>query len=490
MANAKVRRRAKSAGITLPAEYLKFLDAQVTSLRLPERSPTDGDDDDDDWVNRIAEIFGAKEIEKVLSRKRGDFWDPPLHRHAVPIARTWDGDPVLLVLAGRSAGQVLLGNHETYYGFFDNLARLGGTQVDAEFEQTAGPILRRRGYRSGAPTTDHVISLLLHPDLDGGERIARSFSAFLLRCERTRRGASASSRARGEVVITPMEWRLRSFARLGERLFAIGERGTKRATWRVLEVHQDGRMEALAPAPAEAMLQVVHGRLYITARLGLWSWVPGKKPRRVLRGNVEGVGSDGRNGAWAIASERKPRADVLDKHIRVFRARDGLRFTAVPADREGVVSVHGPCKQGLLLSAFEPGEDGYVESLFVLEPSGKLVDLEVPDDEGIEDVLVTKRDTWVAAMEITLWRSTTSGRSWKRLRGVPSGNWGDRARLLELSNGSVVLLRRRKLFVSRDDGASFSALPVRFTASVDAAVEIDGQLLIAAQRTLYRLVVP
>jgi hypothetical protein len=274
-------------------------------------------------------------------------------------------------------------------------------------------------------------------------------------------------------------------------LFAIGERGKTRATWKVLEVHADGRIDALAPASPEATLWVVHGRLYITARLGLWSWVPGKKPRQLVRGDFQGVGSDGRKGIWAIASEREPGADVLDKHIRLFRSRDGQRFTAVAADRKGLASVHTAIKQGLLLSAFEPGEDAYyVESLFVLEPSGKLVDLEPPDDEGVEDVLVTKRNTLIAAMEITLWRSTTSGRSWKAVRGVPSGNWGDEARLLELSSGSIVLLRRRKLFVSRNDGASFSALPIRFKASVDAAVELDGQLLVAAQRTLYRLAAP
>lgn len=488
MAKAKVRTVAKSAGIMLPADYLTFLDTQSTSLRSPEYDPTDDEDDGDAWANQIAEIFGAKQIEKVLTRKRGDFWDPALHRHAVPVARTWDGDPVLLVVAGRSAGHVLLGNHETYYGFFENLARLGGTRVDAEFEQAAGPILRRRGYRGGAPTTDHVVSLLLHPDLEGGERIARSFSAFLRSYERARRGKAAPKLAKGEIAITPMEWRIWSFARLGERLFAIGEGGKKRAPWKVLEVHADGRVDALAPAPADATLRAVHGRLYITARRGLWSWIPGKTPRQLLRGAFEGVGSDGRKGVWAIASERKPRGDVMDRHIRLFRSRDGQRFTAVPTDREGLVSVHNASKQGLLLSAFEPGEDAYyVQSLFVLEPSGKLVDLDVPDDEGVEDVLVTRRNTLVAAMEITLWRSTTSGRSWTRVRGVPSGNWGDEARLLELSNGSVVLLRRRKLFVSRNDGASFSALPVRFKASVDAAVELDGQLLIAAQRTLYRM---
>jgi len=491
VAKAKVRTLAKAAGIRFPADYLTFLDTQATSLRLPEHDSSDDDGDRDDWVGQIAEIFGAKQIEKVLSRKRGDFWAPPLHRHAVPIARTWDGDPVLLVVAGRSAGQVLLGNHETYYGFFENLARLGGKRVDAEFEQAAGRILRRRGYRGGAPTTDHVVGLLLHPDLDGGERIARSFSAFLRSCERARSGKAASKLGKGEVAVVPMEWRIWSFARLGERLFAIGEGGKKRATWKIIEVHADGRMEALAPAPPEATLQAVHGRLYITARLGLWSWVPGKDPRQLLRGKFEGVGSDGRKGVWAIASERKPRGDIMDQHIRLFRSRDGQRFTAVPTDREGLVSVHNPSKQGLLLSAFEPGEDAYyVQSLFVLGPSGKLLDLEVPDDEGVEDVLVTKRNTLVAAMEITLWRSATSGRSWKRVRGVPSGNWGDEARLVELSNGRLVLLRRRKLFVSRNDGASFSALPFRFKASVDAAVELDGQLLVAAERTLYRIAAP
>jgi hypothetical protein len=67
--------------------------------------------------------------------------------------------------------------------------------------------------------------------------------------------------------------------------------------------------------------------------------------------------------------------------------------------------------------------------------------------------------------------------------------------LLETSTGVIVILGKTarddtRLLISRDDGAHFSALPVRIKGASTGIAELGGKLVVANGKQLVRLPLP
>lgn len=181
---------------------------------------------------------------------------------------------------------------------------------------------------------------------------------------------------------------------------------------------------------------------------------------------------------WAISSRRA--------RYSFFHSKDGARFTRVQEyDFDDILTVHGACSKGLLLSSLHEAR------LFLLDRKGELEELCSPRDDyfGVHPIFVTRKGTIIAGDE---WRSTDVGKTWKRTRS--SGGVGANM-LIQTSKGVIVALCETergdtRLLISRDDGASFSKLDVRIKGKSRAIAELGDRLIIANGEQLVRLPLP
>jgi hypothetical protein len=200
--------------------------------------------------------------------------------------------------------------------------------------------------------------------------------------------------------------------------------------------------------------------------------------RTLLRGQFIGIGGDGAGGVWAISSRRA--------RYSFFHSKDGARFTRVQEyDFDDILTVHGACSKGLLLSSLHESR------LFLLDREGELEELCSPRDDyfGVHPIFVTRKGTIIAGDE---WRSTDVGKTWKRARS-PGGIGANM--LIQTSKGVIVALCETergdtRLLISRDDGACFSKLDVRIKGKSTAIAELGDRLVIANGEQLVRLPQP
>lgn len=457
-----ISKLAKAANTSLLPDHLAFLAVQAKSLHRedgeafppwdpPGKAPR-AVDENAAWTSEVIEVYGSKQIEKLLGARHVAFWDRRLLRHAVPIASCGNGDFVVQVVSGRSKGHVLLVSHDAYGDFFEHLARLGD-----------------------APTSDQVVADLLHSRFDAAERIARSFADFYQQLYRGRSGQVSDEEGGYQVI--KLDWELSAFARDRKQLFMLGQRG-RRGVMLAMEPQSSPKVVVDDAGITDASLFLHGTQLLQATRRELRVSRAGGSLRTLLRGKFIGIGDDGAGGVWAISSRRA--------RYSFFHSKDGARFTRVQEyDFDDILTVHGACSKGLLLSSLHEAR------LFLLDRKGELEDLRTPRDDyfGVHPIFVTRKGTLIAGDE---WRSTDVGRTWKRTTS-PGGVGANM--LIQTSKGVIVALceterRDTRLLISRDDGASFSKLDVRIKGQSTAIAELGDRLVIANGEQLVRLPLP
>ncbi|NVB80396.1 MAG: exo-alpha-sialidase [Kofleriaceae bacterium] len=454
-----VSKLAKVANTSLLPDHLAFLSAHAKSLHRedgeafpawhpPGKAPHVVDENAA-WTNEVIEVYGSKEIETLLAARRVAFWDRRLMRHAVPIAGCGGGDFVVQVVSGRSKGHVLLVSHDAYGDFFEHLARLGD-----------------------APTSDQVVADLLHPRFDAAERIARSFADFYQQLYRGRSGQVSDEEGGYQVI--KLDWELSALASDRKQLFMLGQRG-RRGVLLAMGPQSSPKVVVPDAGITDASLFLHGTRLLQATRRELRVSRAGGSFRTLLRGNFIGIGGDGAGGVWAISSRRS--------RYSFFHSKDGARFTRVQEyDFDDILTVHGACSKGLLLSSLHEAR------LFLLDRKGELEELRTPRDDyfGVHPIVVTRKGTIIAGDE---WRSPDLGKTWKRT--TSTGGVGANM-LIQTSKGVIVALCETergdtRLLISRDEGARFSKLDVRIKGESTAIAELGDQLVIANGAQLVRI---
>lgn len=498
----------KNSGVKLSREHRAFLSDHSTSLPVdddnppPPRAGVDAKPGSAPaWAKDVSVVFGANDLIKQLTQKKDDigFWDRRLNRFAVAIGRCFDGDVLVQVSGGRHAGHILRINHDEYYGLFEHLPKVGGLRLPPEFTDRVMPVLRRLRYRTGAPTCDQIVGALVHADLEGAERLARSFNELyqaLLRAFRPLKPPGP------DVTFTRLDHSAQAFAITKERTYILGARFVRGATleYRVLRVRPTGKPKAVARAEGfwnrqptmialgNRVLFAVGDALYVSTNDG-----PAKElrvgPRSSrARTDITGVGADGNGGAWVLArvvtSEPGPERHWSDETdvLGLFWSKDGVRFVARswPHDDDVSADIVGSTTRGLLIATHD--------RLYLLGPRGTIKQLGRPErNNPIVGATITSTGTLLAKMWLggtQLRRSTTHGRMWRRL------DVKDREiKTVHCTSTGTVVLGGKKLWISRDDGETFAPLPVRLRGVVDALGEAGSKLLVGAG-DLYRLPVP
>ncbi len=474
----ELRRLATQRRVDLQPDWRAFSVRVPTSINVAADRPlpewpgvtTPGRAPGADWVDDVAEVFGAEALCRQLAKKRPQlhFWDQRLLRHAYPVARTMGGDPIVQVAGGRLAGHVLRTNHENWDGFFEHLAKLGERRVDDDFEAEAGPLLRRLGYVSGAPTTDQVIGVLLHRRFDGATRLTKSFADFYRaiwrarRPERSRIGSARGSTSAPRVLEIPTSARRISANR--ERAYLGGLHGDA-----LVAVASDGTVDRVASYPRITGIVASATSLYVSDLGALRASDDGGKSFAVvLRGRIDAMATDEGNRLWLSATRG-------DKNV-LFYSTDWKKFAAVPAPTNGLVVVHGSGAGGVLVSSFD--------ELFVGKDGKPPTSLGVPEQyERIDVAIATSKGTLLVGTTGALMRSTNEGKTW---RSVKLGARGVTC-LFAASDDSIIAATGKRLWLSRDDGRSFGAVQVRVADAVWAGAELGRELLLVAESQLVRL---
>lgn len=443
-------------------EHLAFLAVHAKSLRRedgeafpawdpPGRAPRVADENAA-WTSDVIEVYGSKAVEKLLAARRSAFWDRRLLRHAVPIAGCGTGDFIVQVVSGRSKGHVLLVSHDAYNDVVEHLARFGD-----------------------APTSDQVVADLLHPRFEAAERIARSFADFYQQLYRARSGLVSSEE--GGYQALAVDCKVSALVGDRNRVFMLGQRG-RRGVILAMGLQSPPKVVVDDAGIADATLFLHGTRLLQATRRELRGSRAGGSFRTLVRGNIIGIGGDGAGGMWAIARRRA--------RYTFFHSKDGVRFTRVQDyDFDDILTLHGACSKGLLLSSLHEAR------LFLLDRAGELEELRTPRDDyvGVHPIFVTRKGTLLAGDE---WRSTDVGRTWKRTTS-PGGVGA--TMLLQTAKGVIVALCETergdtRLLISRDDGAHFSKLDVRIKGKSTAIAELGDWLLVANGERLLRLPLP
>jgi hypothetical protein len=217
----------KKAGVKLSREHRAFLGDHAASLPVDDDHPPPPRAGAKAkagaapvWAKDVSVLFGVNDLVKQLTQKKDDigFWDRRLNRFAVAIGRCFDGDVLVQVTGGRHVGHIVRISHDDYDDLFAR-QRKAGQRVDA----------------------------LLDDDLEGTERIARSFNEFYEALLRTFRARKPPGR---DVTITRLDYSAQAFAITDEQTYILGARIKSGATWqyRVLRMRPRGKPKAGARA--------------------------------------------------------------------------------------------------------------------------------------------------------------------------------------------------------------------------------------------------
>lgn len=483
MARHDIATLGRPHGIHWNADWLGFLKRWPEGARVagdrplppwpgvttPGKIPKDAD-----WIRDVTEILGASDLTKQLAQKRPSlhFWDQRLLRHAYPVARTAGGDPIVQVTIGRHAGHILRVGHESWDGFFEQLATLGAKRrADEddydEFQDEAGPVLRRLGYKGGAPTTDQVVGVLLHRDFDGATRLARSFREFYAALWRARQSAPAGGKAKQakakSVSIIDLPASARSLSADRERAYAGGPFSNA-----FMIVGVDGEVTSTRWSSGITGVVGAAGSVYVSDLRGLHASADGgKRFSTVMKGKVKSMARDAHGGLW-LAVEKQRDTLMFSKDWRKFAPVSG------PSGRLGVF---GPGAGGALGAAFD--------QLFVAEPgkSARVIGTPQPG-QSIEAALATAKGTLLAGAA-GLTRSTDGGKTWRKVPQL--GDAGISGLFQTWTAEIIVAMSGKQIWLSRDDGKSFEVVPVTLDDIAWSANELAGKILVVAGAQLVRI---
>lgn len=424
------------------------------------------------WAEEVAVVLGAKSFAKQLARVPNDhyFWDKRLLPYAYIVGRTYEDDPILQVVSGKYAGQILLFNHESYYGVFDDLAALvAGGRVRTEFRNRALPILAKRGYKSGRPTPDQIMAVLLDEDLEGAERISASFDAFYSTihryCEGRPKPSPPAARKRGRKVAfteirfpNPGHWESQMSASDGVAYVAPGGVG--------LVALRPGRVPVrVANIDWVLKLAAAGTRLYMVSR-----------EEEVETGDVLAASSDGGRTFKSIATGYfDDLAAAPDGGVWAVQGGRLVHYPAPGRSRTSKVT-RGNCYRigdRFAFSSAKPGPlGGETRAKSIVMP---------PRVADIEDLVVTPAGTALAmTLDSGVLRSTDSGASWRKVPRTDDGALKCGARL---STGAIVA-GGRDLLISHDDGQTFSVVTGTF-GFIERVAELGDELLLATEQYVY-----
>lgn len=425
------------------------------------------------WVEEIAVLLGATSFAKQLARVRNDhyFWDKRLSPYVYVIGRTYEDDPILQVARGKHAGQILLFDHESYYGSFEELAKLvGGERPSPAFWKRAQPIMARRGYTSGRPTADQVVAVLLDEKLDGAERISGSFDELYasvhLYCER-RPKPRAPSRGR-KITLTEIH--------LGNRGFG----DTKIVTGDAVAYVAPGGVGVVAMSPGRVPVEVARvDTVHALAAAGPRLYMVSKDDEDAE--TTLAVSSDGGRRFKVIA----PGDDISDVVAdgRGVSALLDRRLVHYPISGRSLPSIAaGNCYK--LGGSSPAGRIAFAsDELRLLRHATRAKSIDLPDRvRDIEDVIVTKTGAiLVATTGSGVLRSTDNGASWRTVPDTTSAAWKCG---MQLSTNAVVV-GGTNLLISHDDGQTFAVLTAAFRGWIEGVAEVGGELLLAASQHVY-----
>jgi hypothetical protein len=467
----------KKAGVKLSREHRAFLGDHATSLPVDDDHPPPPRAGAKAkagaapvWAKDVSVLFGANDLVKQLTQKKDDigFWDRRLNRFAVAIGRCFDGDVLVQVSGGRHVGHIVRISHDEYDELFARLRK-----------------------------ADQRVDALLDDDLEGTERIARSFNQFYEALLRAFRPLKPPGR---DVTITRLDYSAQAFAITDEQTYILGARIKSVATWQFCVLRMRPRGKPKAGARAEGfwnqqptmcalgnrVLFAAGGGLYVSSNDGPAKQLPVGPHSSRVRTDITGVGADGNGGAWALArvvtSDSKGSSSDETDVLGLFWSKDGVRFVAVkwPDGDDVLFDIVGRSANGLLVNAHG--------RLYLLGPRRTIKLLGRPErDNPIVAATITSAGTLLAKMWLGITemrRSTNGGKIWRRLQVKDPD-----IRAMHCTSTGTVVLAGKKLWVSRDDGETFAPLPVRLRGTVDVLGETGGELLVGAG-DLYRLPAP
>lgn len=469
--------------LPLRSDYKKFIAQQDRDIRpetahfeqlpAPSMKPRLAD-----WAKDVAVIYGAASLAKQEARVNNDlyFWDKRLSPYAYLIGRTYEDDALLQVASGKYAGEIVRFSHDAYYGFFDELAKVvGGAPGTPEFWRQARPILAKRGYRSGALSADHVVALLLHDRLEGGERISTSFDDFYASVHRfcaERPAAPSKPKTRGRrIELTEI---LVGHATHGETVLGAGDG--------VAYVAPGGEgLVTLRPGrPPERVVENVDVRAL--AVVGAKLYMISNDDDDDEAGYRLAVSSDGGRRFKTIAT---------DYFEHLVPAPTGGVWTTRDKRLEHYTSAGRPRAShpigGIGYRIGDSGAAGtYVfdrDSLRLVGGTGRSRAVTLPKDSGeIADVVVTPTGVvLVVTVEAGVLRSTDSGASW---RVVPNTARRILRSATVLSTGGIAVAGN-DLLISDDDGATFAILTAKLREQVQRIVQLGDELVLATTRYVY-----
>jgi hypothetical protein len=462
-------------GIRWQPDWLRFVKRHPAGVRIsvdralppwpgvttPGKVPKNAD-----WLDDIAEIVGSSQLSRQLAQKRPalHFWDQRLLRHAYPIARSHGGDPIVQVTSGRHAGHILRTNHENWFGFFDALAALGSHARggdDSDFVDEAGPVLRKLGYKGGAPTTDQVVGVLLHRDFDGATRLARSFRelyAVLWRAHQPVPRARAGTRTVSSVDLPSSA---RVIAANRESAYMGGLYGDA-----LMSMSADGTIASQPWRTGITGITVAKDTLYVSDLSGLRvSRNGGKKFSTVVTGRINAMARDARNALWLAAEKRG-----------LMYSKDWRRFAQVRGP-EGRIVLFGPGAAGVLGANFD--------QLFVASDGKPPRVLGTPQrHQRIDAALETSKGTLLAGAS-SLMRSADGGKTWRKVTQL--GDKGISGLFQTWTEGIIVAVSGKQIWLSRDDARSFEPVPARISDVAWSASELAGEILVVAGSQLIRI---
>lgn len=430
----------------------------VSPKTLPPWSPVKAiraPNDHTGLAGEVRELYSAERLAGLLKSADANgglgFWSRHLCATAYPIGETNSGDPIVQIASGARAGEVLVTNHETYHGFLDELARFigEGTCRPSFLEQANGLLSRKHRLVDGqAPSTAQVLALVLHEELDGPTRLAKSFGAFYALLKR-----GPSQRKQKTVLETqPLpphcgklqgtEGALGLFSGFdAERSRPDGGSMIFRAGW--------GQLSAFA-----FQLDFWVRGLFVRDDLMVAWGYDNNKSQCMARSQDKGQTFERASCALMIDSMCAESDGVLwaavsDTSRSYFAWSDdqARTFSPVHLSASGLTRVFGPCRDGLLASCFD--------HLFVLNRKAPR-EMSPARNERIDRALETRSGAWLIATTQGVLRSDDSGLVWSRCEGTRP--MSEARILVELSDGCVVVSDGERLFQSVDDGRSFAVV--------------------------------
>ncbi len=485
------RRRDTTGTLKVRTDFQKFIarqegDIEPENARVDELPAPSGRARRAEWVEEVAVVLGAKSFAKQLAHSSNDlyFWDKRLLPYGYIVARTYEDDPILQVVSGKYAGQILLFNHDSYYHDFENLAKLvGGGRVAPEFWRRAQPIMAKRGYTSSRPTPDQVIAVLLDDDLDGAERISSSFDEFYATvhryCERRPKPRAATGRRR-KVAFTELYLGNHGRNSTGngvwmadlEAQIAAGDRGAYFAPGRTgLVALRPGRVPVRMPGiDGVKALAAAGTRLYMVSEPETGSGDVlavssdgGRRFKTIAIGYFGDLAAAADGGVWTIQGERLVHYTVSGQS----RAKKVMGEDLIGIGGTGPVGRFAFTREDLCLL----GHDRRSRSI---ELPGRVRD--------ISDVVVTRTGAvLVVTSESGMLRSTDNGTSWRKVPDT-AGRWLNCG--AQLSTG-VVVAGGDDLLISHDDGQTFAVVTCNFRGRIQRVAELGDELLLATSQFVY-----